>query len=132
MSADRRQTLRQAQGSLTASGKERALVEFYAQLGRDAAARPAVFAGTVTDLAGQARIGRTTLTLMLNGARSGRQSWKHVLPHLSVEALFRLKQCSAWNTHAERALEWMIRFPVKIDRLESDFGQVRLRSTLSP
>lgn len=90
---------------LTASGKEQALVKFYAQLARDAAARPGVFPGTVTELAARARLGRTTLTLMLNGSRTGRQSWKHVLPHLSVSALFHLKQCSAWNSHAEHALQ---------------------------
>ena len=54
-------------------------------------------------------IGRTTLELMLNGHQSGRQSWKHVLPVLSVSALFRLKQCSAWNMHADRALEQLIK-----------------------
>lgn len=81
--------------TLTASGKEAALVAFYGQLRRDGL--------TVTDLAVLSKVGRTTLTLMLNGERSGRQSWKHVIPLLSNEALFRLKQCSAWNDHAEWA-----------------------------
>lgn len=79
----------------TASGKEAALVEFYRQLSLDGY--------TVTELADFAKIGRTTLTLMFNGTRTGRQSWKHVIPLLSNEALFRLKQCSAWNHYAEAA-----------------------------
>jgi len=79
----------------TASGKEAALVAFYQQLGRDGM--------TVGDLAAYARISRPQLTLMFNGHRTGRQSWKHVIPLLSKEALFRLKQCSAWNNFAEEA-----------------------------
>lgn len=81
----------------TASGKEAALVAFYRQLARDGL--------TVTRLAAAARISRTTLTLMFNGARTGKQSWKHVLPRLSADAVFHLKQCSAWNIHAARACE---------------------------
>lgn len=79
----------------TASGKEAALVEFQRQLRRDGM--------TVSDLAALSRVGRTTLTLMLNGSQSGRQTWKHVIPLLSNEALFRLKQCSAWNNYAAAA-----------------------------
>lgn len=89
----------------TASGKEAALVEFYRQLARDAAARPGVFAGTVTELAARSRLGRCALAQILNGRRCGRHSWKHILPELSLEALFHLKQCSAWNMHAADALE---------------------------
>jgi hypothetical protein len=92
----------------TASGKEAALVQFYRQLAADAAARPVVFAGTVLELAKQTRIGRTTLILMLNGDRTGKHSWKHLLPYLSVPALFHLKLCSAWNIHAEEALAAML------------------------
>lgn len=83
----------------TASGKEAALVAFYRQIRRDGL--------TVGDLARLANIGRTTLTLMLNGARTGRQSWKHVIPLLSNEALFHLKQCSAWNNYAATAASEM-------------------------
>lgn len=79
----------------TASGKEQALVDFINQLGRDGM--------TISDLASLARIGRSHLEQMLHGKRSGRQSWKHVIPLLSKEALFHLKQCSAWNTFAEAA-----------------------------
>lgn len=81
---------------LTPSGKEAALVDFYAQLRRDGL--------TVCELARRARVGRTALTLILNGHRSGRHTWKHLLPQLSEAALSQLKQCSAWNTHAEEAL----------------------------
>lgn len=58
---------------------------------------------TVTALAAAARIGRPHLEQMLNGQRTGRQSWKHVFPHLDEAEVFHLKQCSAWNTHAEAA-----------------------------
>lgn len=76
----------------TASGKEQALVDFYAQLARE---------GTnVTDLARRARVGRTALTLLFNGRRNGQRTWRLVLPLLSPAALFHLKQCSAWNAFA--------------------------------
>jgi hypothetical protein len=88
----------------TATGKEQALVDFYAQMARDAAARPEVFAGTVTGLARQANVGRAYLSRLFNCDVTGRNTWKHILPHLSVEALFHLKQCSAWNTHADAEL----------------------------
>lgn len=80
----------------SASGKEQALVNFHRQLRRDGL--------TVSSLAKRAFVGRTQLTLMLNGTRSGRQSWKHVIPCLSDAALFHLKQCSAWNNYAAEAL----------------------------
>ena len=80
----------------TASGKEQALVEFYWQLRRDGM--------TAGELAQRARVGRTALTLIFNGRRCGRDTWKHVLPLLSATALYRLKQCSAWNRYAEAAL----------------------------
>lgn len=93
----------------TATGKEAALVAFYEQLSRDGM--------TVTDLSDRARVGRTNLTLLLNGRRSGKHTWKHVLPLLSKKALFLLKQCSAWNTtaekelgHLKRAKAWMKNF----------------------
>ncbi len=82
--------------TLTASGKSEALVAFYRQLDRDG--------DTVTSLAARARVGRAALTEILNGRRSGAHTWKHVLPLLSPEALSLLKQCSAWNNHAERAI----------------------------
>jgi hypothetical protein len=88
----------------TATGKEQALVDFYAQLARDAAVRPDVFAGTVTELARQAKVGRAYLSRLFNCDVTGRNTWKHVLPLLSVEALFHLKQCSAWNSHATAEL----------------------------
>jgi hypothetical protein len=80
----------------TASGKESALVAFLAQLDRDGF--------TVTDLAAVARVGRSNLEQALNGARNGRHTWKHVIPLLSNEALFLLKQCSAWNNFASEAM----------------------------
>ncbi len=102
-------TLRQAQGSRSASGKEQALVDFYAQIARDAAARPEAFAGTATELAAKARIGRCHLARLIGGnsagRHSGRDTWKHVIPHLSFQALCALAQCSAWNIHAQAALD---------------------------
>lgn len=80
---------------LTASGKEQALVDFYAQLQREGL--------TATELAARARVGRAYLTRVFNGRVTGANTWKHVLGHLSPAALFRLKQCSAWNKYAERA-----------------------------
>jgi hypothetical protein len=106
----------------TASGKPAALVEFYRQLARDAAARPGEFAGTVTELAARARLGRCALVQILNGQRPGRHSWKHLLPELSVEALFHLKQCSAWNGHAQAALHAMLGAPA---RRQSFFAALR-------
>lgn len=100
-------TIRQAQGARTATGKELALQKFYDQLAADAAARPAMFAGTATELAFRAAVGRSHLARVLSGRcvgrQSGRYTWKHVLPQLSLEAVYALKQCSAWNTDAERA-----------------------------
>lgn len=85
---------------LTATGKEQALVDFYRQLRAEGL--------TATDLARRARVGRAHLARILSarcmGRQTGRQTWKHVLPHLSPAALSALKQCSAWNAHAERAL----------------------------
>lgn len=113
----------------TASGKEAALVRFYRQLAADAAARPDVFPGTVAELAARAGVGRTTLTLMLNGQRSGRQSWRFVLPLLSIPALFHLKQCSAWNNHVQDAFDRLCWLAANTVRLESDFGAVTLIPT---
>lgn len=79
----------------TASGKEAALVAFYEQLARDGL--------TVGDLAALARVGRCHLVQMLNAQRTGRQTWKHVIPLLSNAAVFHLKQCSAWNNFAAKA-----------------------------
>lgn len=87
--------------SLTASGKEQALVNFYAQLRRDGIP-------TVTVLAARTHVGRAHLARLLsancNGRQTGRFTWKHILPVLSPAALFALKQCSAWNDWAEKAL----------------------------
>jgi hypothetical protein len=80
---------------LTASGKEQALANFYAQLKRDGM--------TATELARRAGVGRAYLIRVLNRDTSGRNTWKHILPLLSDEALFHLKQCSAWNEHANAA-----------------------------
>lgn len=91
-----RQRARQKGVTLTASGKEQALADFYAQLKRDNL--------TASELARRAAVGRAYLTRVLNGHETGANTWKHVLPHLSDAALFRLKQCSAWNTHAAEAL----------------------------
>lgn len=77
----------------TASGKEAALVAFYDQLDRDGM--------TLGDLAAISRVGRCHLTELLHGRRTGRNTWKHVIPLLSNEAVFLLKQCSAWNSFAE-------------------------------
>lgn len=83
----------------TASGKEQALVDFYAQLARDGM--------TVSGLAKKARVGRAALTEVLNARRGGKHTWKHVIPLLSPTALSLLKQCSAWNKYAaEMALLW--------------------------
>lgn len=94
---------------MTATGKEQALVDFYAQLRRDAEARPGIYPRNATELAAWARVGRAYLVRVLNGGTTGANTWKHVLPLLSVEALFHLKQCSAWNIHAERALRELVR-----------------------
>ena len=77
----------------TATGKEKALVEFYTQLQRDGM--------NVTTLALRARVGRCALVQIFNGRRSGKHTWKHVFPLLSQEAVCHLKQCSAWNLYAE-------------------------------
>lgn len=79
----------------TASGKEKSLVDFYAQLRRDGL--------NVSELAKKARVDRAALTEILNGARNGRNTWKHVVPHLSPKALLLLQQCSAWNDFATEA-----------------------------
>lgn len=84
----------------TPSGKEKALVDFYAQMARDGIP-------TVVELAKRARVGRAHLARLLAGGSetraSGRHTWKHVLPLLSPKALCALKQCSAWNTWAAHA-----------------------------
>lgn len=82
--------------SRTASGKEQALVDFLNQLDRDGL--------TVGDLAQMARVGRSHLEQVINGHRSGKHTWKHVIPLLSKEALLHLKQCSAWNNFAEASM----------------------------
>lgn len=82
--------------SRTASGKEQAFVDFQNQLDRDGL--------TIGDLAELARVGRSHLEQVFHGKRTGLQTWKHVIPLLSKVALLHLKQCSAWNTHAEAAL----------------------------
>lgn len=81
---------------LTATGKEAALVAFYVQLRRDKL--------NATVLARLAGVGRAYLARVLNGHETGKNTWKHVIPLLSKSALFHLKQCSAWNNHAEAAL----------------------------
>lgn len=111
-------------GKLTATGKEQALVDFYAQLRRDAEARPGVFPRNASELAARAKVGRAYLARVLNCDTTGANTWKHVLPLLSVEALFHLKQCSAWNIYAERALAALVRettgaSPVRTDLLRS-------------
>lgn len=111
---------------LTATGKEQALVDFYAQISRDASARPGVFVGTATELAARARIGRAYLSRLLNGNVTGKNTWKHLLPLLSIEALFRLKQCSAWNKYAEAELRCLCWSSLRVDTIETDFGVVRL------
>jgi hypothetical protein len=88
----------------TATGKELALQKFYDQLAADAAARPDVYPGTATELARRAKVGRAYLSRVFTCDVSGKNTWKHVLPHLSVNALFQLKQCSAWNGYAALAL----------------------------
>lgn len=69
--------------------KESALAEFHRSL------RPM---GGVTGLAAKARVGRSHLTQVLAGERSGANTWKHVLPLLIEAQLFQLKQCASWNT----------------------------------
>ena len=58
---------------------------------------------TVSRLAAESRVGRANLEQMMNGQRNGRNTWKHVMPHLEEAEVFHLKQCSAWNIHAEDA-----------------------------
>lgn len=58
---------------------------------------------SLSELARRARVGRAALSQVLNGARCGRHTWKHVLPLLTPAELSQLKQCSAWNIHAEVA-----------------------------
>lgn len=107
----------------TATGKEAALVKFYEQLGRDGL--------TVSSLAEKARVGRAALTEVFNGRRGGKNTWKHVLPLLSAEALSLLKQCSAWNQSAERAEAWLDYERKHTTKLKTDFGTVTI-STLLP
>lgn len=85
---------------LTATGKELALVKFYEQLARDGL--------TVTMLAEKARVGRASLTEIFNGRRTGKNTWKHILPLLSSEALSQLELCSAWNEHASHEWKWLL------------------------
>lgn len=80
----------------TASGKEAALEAFRHALKRNEGM-------TFGDLAAHANVGRTHLSQVLTGKRSGRQTWKHVISLIGNETLFHLKQCSAWNSHAGRA-----------------------------
>ncbi len=81
---------------MSASGKEQALVDFYDELDREGL--------TVSFLAELAHVGRSHLEQVFNGQRAGRNTWKHVIPMLGNKSLFLLKQCSAWNTHADAAL----------------------------
>jgi hypothetical protein len=107
----------------TATGKEQALVNFYAQLARDGL--------TVSALAEKARVGRAALTEIFNGRRTGKNTWKHVRPLLNPQALSLLKQCSAWNKEAERAEAWLDYQRKHTSELKTDFGTVRF-STLLP
>lgn len=84
----------------TATGKEQALVDFYAQLARDG--------HTVTTLAEKARVGRASLTEVFNCRRTGKNTWKHILPLLSSEALSLLSQCSSWNRYAAHEWKWLL------------------------
>lgn len=81
----------------TASGKEAALVAFQRALRR---MRPPL---TISDLAERARVGRAHLESVLNAHREGGHTWKHIMPHLSPQAMSQLKQCSAWNKFAAAA-----------------------------
>lgn len=103
----------------TPSGKEKALVEFYDQLDREGL--------TATQLAREAGVGRAYLTRVLNGHETGARTWHKLLPLLSEAALFRVKQCSAWNTHAQSALEWLLMvrdMKRRIEPIHGDFGTV--------
>lgn len=60
---------------------------------------------TICALARRARVGRAHLTQVLAGTRSGAHTWKHILPLLTPNQLFHLKQCSAWNTTAQAEYE---------------------------
>jgi transcriptional regulator with XRE-family HTH domain len=82
--------------AVTASGKELALVRFYEQLKRDGIRN-------ATELARRAGVGRAYLSRALNGRVTGKNTWKHVMPHMTEAAVFHLKQCSAWNARAEAA-----------------------------
>lgn len=81
---------------LTASGKDQALVQFYEQLKRDGIRN-------ATELARRAGVGRAYLSRALNGRVTGKNTWKHVMPHISASSVFHLKLCSAWNATAAAA-----------------------------
>jgi hypothetical protein len=119
--------VKQAGLPATASGRERALVDFYDQLDREGL--------TATELAREAGVGRAYLTRVLNGHESGARTWTKVLPLLSQAALFHVKQCFAWNTHAQRALEWVetIRaLKARITTYETEFGTVHVLERSRP
>ena len=114
-----RERLRSLGVALTPSGKELALDRFYEQLDREGL--------TATQLAHEAGVGRAYLTRVLNGHETGMNTWRKVLPLLSEAALFHAKQCSAWNSHAQLALNWLHRIRAingRIEAIKSDFGMI--------
>lgn len=107
--------------ALSPSGKEQALENFYRQLKWDGT--------SASELAEQAGVGRAYLTRVLGGHESGERTWFKVMPLLSAKAVSHVKQCSAWNIHAERAWAWVetIRaLQARIVKIETDFGTVSI------
>lgn len=48
---------------------------------------------------------RAHLNQVLNGKRTGGQTWRRIVKALPMEGLLLLQQCAAWNKFAEKALE---------------------------
>lgn len=61
--------------------------------------------GGVSGLAILARVGRSHLSQVLSGDRSGATTWKHVLPILGPSQIDLLKRCQVWREFAE--VEWL-------------------------
>lgn len=86
------------------------LVEFYRWLH----AWPGPNGGGCTqlDLANEIFVGRTHLSQVLSGQREGRRTWARLVKVMPEEGLSLLRQCSAWNKHAEAA--WQLRYGNKL------------------
>lgn len=76
--------------------KEMALMEFHRSLKA---------MGGVSGLAVKARVGRSHLTQVLAGDRSGAATWKHVLPWLNEAQVELLRRCECWTERVEAQWE---------------------------